>query len=411
MLSLVMKQQLIRFAALAPAAFIAPLSHAYQSLPDGFEVRPFVTGLREPVALDFAPDGSLFVTEKAGAIRLVRGDGTLQVEPFAELEVYTNNECGLLGVAVDPDYGSNGYVYAFASVSHQEQQIIRFTNEGGVGVNPMVVRDHLPGTEAVHAGGCLKFGPDGKLYFSIGDVGGSYLSQDLNSLAGSICRIELDGTPCADNPFQTPTGSPRAIYAYGFRNPFRFCFAPDGRLFVMDVGSSREKRREEINLVRAGDNCGWPETEGDADAARFPQFVPPIYGYHDKGAAIAGAACYTGDQFPDAYRTDLFHVEHVLHRIYRVVLDGGAVVSHELFYQAQGGPVDLVQGPDGSLYYTELFGGRVMQIRYAGVDAAPTPDGDPTNPLTSGPLGLCGGGTVGVAALLAPLMLTMRRRT
>jgi glucose/arabinose dehydrogenase len=401
----------VRFLVVVICAALGCLpAPAWQSLPAGFEVRPFVTGLDQPVALDFAPDGRLFITEKEGRVRVAAADGALQSEPFAEIEVYTNNECGLLGLAIGPDFANSGHVYIFASVSFQEQQILRFSDEQGVGVNPMVVRDHLPGSESVHAGGCLKIGPDGRLYFSIGDTGSPYLAQDLSSLAGSVCRVELDGSPSDDNPFMTPTGSPRAVYAYGFRNPFRFCFAPDGRLFVMDVGSSQDKRREEINLVGAGDNCGWPMTEGRGAAADFPEFVAPLYDYHDQGAAIGGGVCYAGAQFPDEYQRNVFHVEYVLHRIYRTVLQGDRAASHELFYQAQGGPVDMVQGPDGALYYTELFGGRVMRIGYAGMAAEPTPDGAPHTLVPSAAGGPCGSSALAVAAILAPLTLAGRER-
>lgn len=347
-------------------------ARAQQDPPDGFEVVPYADGLLEPVSLAFMPDGRLLVTEKSGTVRVVV-DGQLQPEPLATVDVYTVNENGLVGVAVDPDFEHNHYVYVFASISNQQQNIIRFTERGGIGTERYVIRENLPGTESVHAGGGLHFGPDGMLYFSIGDTGNKNLAQDLRSLAGKICRIRPDGTTPPDNPFKTPTGSPRAIYALGFRNPFRFTFAPDGRLFVMDVGSDDGQRREEINIIRAGDNAGWPLVEGQQLAPLFPTFVDPIVAYHDQGQAITGAAFYTGAQFPPEYRGNLFHLDFVLNRVFRLVLDGDKPVRDELFYEgSETGPVDLVQAPDGALMFSEIFTGRIMQIRYTrSIEPAP----------------------------------------
>lgn len=354
-------------------------------LEPGFEVSIYADGLNQPMALAFAPDGRLFVAERGGMVRIVE-NGVVRETPFAQVAVIVDNESGLLGLALDPDFSCNGHVYLFATVSPQEQRIIRFTDSsvtrgadagaGGptgtpsaasesVGIEETILRDHLPTHGVYHNGGGLKFGPDGKLYFSIGDTFVAETAQDLTTLAGKICRINRDGSTPEDNPFVTATGLPRAVYALGFRNPFRFCFAPDGRLFVMDVGSDGERRREEINVVRAGDNCGWPLVEGRQPAETFdPRFVDPIYDYHDEGSAPVGAAVYTGGQFPAQYAGNLFQMEYVWRRIYRFALDGDRVVSHTLFLETDGDPIDLIQGPDGCLYYCELSTGRILKIRY-----------------------------------------------
>ncbi len=366
----------LRSGLVAAVAVLAAGPLRAETIPDGFALEVVAEGLAQPVALAYAPDGRLFVTEKNGHVRIVSPEGEVQTESFAEIEVYTVNENGLLGIALDPDFAENHYVYVFASISDVQQQIIRYTEVDGRGTDATFIREFLPGSESVHSGGCLKFGPDGKLYFSIGDTGERGLSQDLKTLAGKISRIEPDGATPRDNPFTTPTGSPRAVYALGFRNPFRFCFAPDGRMFVFDVGSDDAPRREEINIIRRGDNAGWPLAEGPALLPLVPNLVQPLVSYADKGSAITGGAYYTGTQFPAAYHGNLFHVEYVLHRIYRTVLDGDRLVSHELFWEGSGGPVDLVQAPDGSLVFSELFTGRVMRLRYTAAVEAP-PAGDP----------------------------------
>ena len=343
-------------------------------LPDGFVCETVAEGLAQPVGLAYAPDGRLFVTEKNGHVRVVSPDGEVQTESFAELEVYTVNENGLLGIALDPDFAENHYVYVFASISDVQQQIVRYTDVDGVGTDPKIIREFLPGSEAVHSGGCLKFGPDGKLYFSIGDTGDRGLAQDLKTLAGKISRIEPNGDVPSDNPFMTPTGSVRAVYALGFRNPFRFCFAPDGRMFVFDVGSDDAPRREEINIIRRGDNAGWPLAEGRSLLPLIPNMVQPLVSYHEKGQAITGGLYYSGNRFPAEYQGNLFHAEYVLHRIYRTVLDGDNLVSHEVFWQGEGGgPVDMIQAPDGSIVFSEIFTGRVRRIR----STAPTPEDEP----------------------------------
>ncbi|RMF82197.1 MAG: hypothetical protein D6744_06245 [Planctomycetota bacterium] len=419
-----------------PAALqaFAGTTAAQQPPPDGFEVSVYAEGLVDPIALAVAPDGRVFFTEKTGRLRVIQ-DGVVQEPPFATIDVHSDNENGLLGLALDPHFADNGYVYVFASVSADEQQILRFTDAGGVGEERVVIRDHLPAGELVHSGGGLAFGPDGMLYFSVGDTGDAPLAQRMNSLAGKICRIHPDGRTPDDNPFTTPTGAPRAIYALGFRNPFRFTFAPDGRLFVMDVGSNGANRREEINIVRRGGNYGWPLVEGFQASPGDPTYSDPIIAYHEAGQAVTGAVVYTGEQFPRRYVGNLFHLEFVLNRIYRVVLDGDRVVRHEVFLEGQGGLTDIVQDVDGSLLYCEHYGGRIMRIRCTAEkpdDASPTDSPFVADDETSGtpgdavvvdvlaateedmsppavaPVGLCGLGGFG-AWPLTLLMLTAAR--
>lgn len=341
-----------------------------------FVVETYAEGLNEPIAMEFAPDGRLFVAEKKGALRIVR-DGALQAEPVAEIDVYIYAECGLLGLALAPDFADSGEVFLFATVSIDEQQILRLRETDGRGGEIHVVRDRLPTGGQKHNGGCLRFGADGMLYFSIGDNGDETTAQDFNSLAGKICRIQRDGATPPDNPFETPTGSPRAIWAYGLRNPFRFCFAPDGRLFVMDVGSDNEERREEINLLSAGANAGWPLAEGDSGAiGKAIGLTDPIYAYHDEGASPVGCVVYGGAAYPRRYRGNLFHLENTLNKLFRVKLDGDRVDSHTVFAECEGAPVDLVEGPDGLLYYCEIATGRIMRVAYVGdPDNAGTDDG------------------------------------
>lgn len=412
-------RRLVATAVLALAAALGPAC-GQEYVATGFEVTTFATGLSEPTSLAFAPDGRLFVAQKGGTIRVVQA-GVLTSEPFAELEVYDFSECGLLGMALDPDFAETGHVYVLATVSNNEQRIIRLTDRGGVAGDQLVLVDNLPTSGSNHNGGCLRIGPDRHLYFSIGDNGITGNSQDIRTLAGKVSRLRLDGSVPDDNPFVTPTGTPRAVYAMGFRNPFRFCFASDGRLFLMDVGSSGSQRREEINLVRAGMNYGWPGVEGDGTGPEG-EFVAPLLAYHDQGASIAGCAVYEADLLAAEYRGNLFHLDFVSQSLFRAVLSGDEIVSHEPFMKGSGGPVDLTVGPDGALYFSELFTGNVMRVAPAGSvppsdgsdgadtgDDSPTTFGDdepdPTPPRLCGPLAF-----IPLAATLGSLAFFRSRR-
>src|SRR5262245_5355646 len=194
----------------------------------GFAISIWSQGLDSPVAMEFAADGRLFVAEQKGAVRVIDATGLLSEQIVAQFEVYYENENGLLGLALDPDFAVNGYIYVFATVDTKEQRIYRIVEpqrrQSIDDDEPRIIRDHLPTRGEFHSGGGLKVGPDRKLYFSIGDNLIAENAQDMNSLAGKISRINLDGSTPEDNPFTTTTGVPRAIYALGFRNPFRFCF-------------------------------------------------------------------------------------------------------------------------------------------------------------------------------------------
>lgn len=339
------------------------------------------SALHGPVAMAFGPDGELYIAEKNGALRLFR-DNELVDEPVFSMEVHTDSECGLLGLALHPDFALNGYAYLFATMSPLEQQIIRITIRQGRGEDPTVIRGFIPTVGLNHNGGCLRVGPDGKLYFSVGDNQNGMNAQQLATLAGKICRINLDGSTPEDNPFRTSTGFPRSVWASGFRNPFRFDVAPDGRLFVLDVGSDGGPRREEINIVRAGDNGGWPFVEGDFEPSAWPGFLRPAYTYREQGSAPAGACYYTGEAYPPEYRGNFFHADYVSNWVYRAQLDGDRVSAYGQLLRVDGGPVDLVQGPDGAIYYCSIISGDLGRIDYVGppFHTDPPPEPPPEEP-------------------------------
>ena len=223
-----------------------------------------------PVALAPAPDGRLFFAELlTGNIRIVQ-EGKVLSEPFATLEnVSTSGESGFLGLALHLNFPREPYVYAMYVVDNPDtgfplmQRVVRFRDDEGIGRDPTVILDSLPAaTIYAHNGGRIAFGPDGKLYLSIGDTDVPELAQDPMKLEGSILRYNPDGTIPNDNPFP---GSP--VYATGLRNVFGFAFQPEtGNLYATDNGPGGF---DEVNKIEPGHNYGWPLHIGIAEAEGF----------------------------------------------------------------------------------------------------------------------------------------------
>ncbi len=359
-------------AALFVAACFAHSASAATPRDPGFVIERYLESLGVVTALAFAPDGTLFLTEKNGLIKVLPlGVGTPRV--FAQVPVFAASECGLLGLALDPTYtgfAQGGFVYVFATISSTEQQVLRYRDVDGTGTDPVVIRHELPTLGEEHDGGCLMIGPDGSLYVSVGDGGsGSSKSQDVTSLFGKILRLNLDGTTPGDNPDLSSIDSNfrREIYAYGFRNPFRMAIRRTGagteefELFVNDVGSAGSSRREEVNLVKPGRNYGWPEVEGIG--APDPRYENPLHDYSEEGEAIVGGVFYQGAQFPAAYRGSYFYMDYSSNTVFRMTLEGDAVASTSVFADAEGGLLDIAEGPDGMLYYSTADG-EVYRIRH-----------------------------------------------
>ena len=194
--------------------------------------------------MQFAPDGRLFVCEQGGRLRVIK-NGTLLSAPFVTVTVSATGERGLLGVAFDPNFATNRYVYVYytATLPAIHNRISRFTANGDVAVagseTVILELDNLSGATN-HNGGALAFGPDGKLYAAVGENAAGANAQSFSNLLGKILRINKDGTIPTDNPiFLTASGRNRAIWALGLRNPFTFAFKPGGaEMFINDVGEN-----------------------------------------------------------------------------------------------------------------------------------------------------------------------------
>ncbi|MEY2572127.1 MAG: hypothetical protein QOJ87_340 [Verrucomicrobiota bacterium] len=339
------------------------------TLPAGFSETQFGSNVgTSPTAMAFAPDGRLFVCLQGGQVRVIK-NGTLLAAPFVSLSVNSVGERGLLGVAFDPNFSLNQFVYLYytTSTSPIHNRISRFTANGDVALagSETVLMDLENLSATNHNGGALHFGPDGKLYAGVGENAVSANSQTLSNRLGKILRINSDGTIPTDNPFfGTATGVNRAIWALGLRNPYTFGFQPGtGRMFINDVG---QNAWEEINDGIAGSNYGWSTCEG-ACLTPNANFRDPLFQYghgtgSTTGCAIVGAAFYNPpvNQFPASYIGKYFFAD--LCSGWIRVFDPAAGTASG-FAAGIGTPVDLQVGPDGCLYYlAQDNGGQVFRI-------------------------------------------------
>ena len=353
------------------------------TVPAGFTETPIAAGLAEPTSMAFAPDGRLFVAQQTGQLRVIKNDALLAA-PFVSLTVDARGERGLLGVAFDPNFATNKFVYVYYTVpgnngTPAHNRVSRFTANGDkAATNSQQVIFELPTLSSAtnHNGGAIAFGPDGKLYVAVGDNLNRQNAPNRASLFGKILRINANGTIPTDNPFfNTTTGQNKAIWATGLRNPFNFAFdnvRPKGNMFLNDVGQASF---EEINAGVAGSNYGWPATEGPTARRKFRAPIH-AYGHGDgptTGDAIVGAAFYTpaARTFPKNYKGDYFFADLTSGWIRR--LDPTTLQTAN-FVSGISVPVALAVKSNGALYYAARgFGdttGVVRRIQYTGVSAA-----------------------------------------
>jgi len=225
-------------------------------------------GLEAPRSIDVAEDGRIFFTEQHGSIRVVDENGTLLEEPVGDIKVENLQGAGLLGLTLHPNFTQNHLFYIYFTYSNNTgifNRVLMLEENKNKIIDSRTILDGIPGSE-FRDGGRIKFGPDEKLYVSTGDASIPELSQDLNSLAGKILRINEDGTIPQDNPF-----SNSFVYAYGFRNVQGLAWDPEnGQLYASDQGGAGN---DEINLVSSGKNYGWPNEQCNGNAQNTPPLL------------------------------------------------------------------------------------------------------------------------------------------
>ena len=344
-----------------------------------YAVSDYVTGLQKPWGLVFLPDGSLLISEKAGRLRLFY-DGKLS-EPLAGVPaVDARNQGGLLGLALDPAFKSNGLVY----LSYAEGRPDGATNTAVA--RGKLVRDGAPRLEGVttiwrqtpplastmHYGGRLVFGRDGTLFVTTGErsiTEGRMQAQRMDGDLGKVVRINADGSIPKDNPFVGKPGVRPEIFSIGHRNIQAAALNPKtGELWEVEHGT---RGGDEVNIVRKGRDYGWPTIAYGVEYAGGPitggitrkaGMEQPIY-YWDPVIAPSGMAFYDGSLFP-TWKGSLFVGGLGSKRLSRLALNGDRVVGEEWLLTDVGERFrDVVVGPDGALYVaTDNDRGRVLRV-------------------------------------------------
>lgn len=403
-----------------------PSAFAQSERPAGFDDAQ-VAVVNSPTTLASTPDGRLLIASQLGQIYVHR-NGVLLNPPALDLgsSVCTYRERGLSGVAVDPDFPSNHFVYVAYMFNKLGDcgaeytatpvgRVSRFQLSDNNTIDRSTERvliDNVPSVLGVHNLADLEFGKDGYLYISIGDSGCDYAgdsgcfdsnnaAQDMNSLVGKILRIKSDGTVPADNPYtgadtvpcqltggSEPGTTCQEIFAAGLRNPWRITFDPNAtgtRFFINDVG---ESTWEEVNQGTAGANYGWNAREGfcanssttDCSTQPTPAFTPPLlaYGRSDGCAAVTGGAFVPNGAWTSEFDGMYLFGDFTCGTIFKLRPSGDGYIR-EPFMQAVSGStiVDMLFAPENGrtvLYYTSFRnGGEVRRIAYVGAaNRAPT---------------------------------------
>lgn len=408
---------------------LMPLSpgDAAFTLPLGFTDQ-FLFKIEQPTAIAFTPDRRMLITSRPGRL-FVATNGVVFGTPALDLRsrICYNSERGLVGVAVDPDFATNHFIYLFYTfkkftdcptnnVTQPVNRVSRFVLPDSNAImqnSEVVLLDNIPSVHGIHNAGDLNFGSDGKLYVTIGDGGcGNATGQGctgpgaLNGLLGKVARINQDGTAPTDNPYQGSgtlpcalTGSVaahqtcREIYARGLRNPFRFAMDPNtpGQFYINDVGSNVW---EEIDRGLKGAHYGWPTREGHGAQGSVTNCGPPpagmmnpIFDYnHSTGCkSIVGGAFVPNDSgWPDSYLGQYLFADFICGTIFRLEQNGsGYEMTPFSTDHAIGSLVHLEFGPAEprrALYYTTFeSGGEVRRIAF-------TSTGNPVAEMTASPI-------------------------
>ncbi|WP_132059108.1 PQQ-dependent sugar dehydrogenase [Halorussus amylolyticus] len=302
-----------------------------------FRTETVTMELEIPWGAAFDPEGVLYLTERPGRVQRVtpEGEDREEVADFTD-RIAHEGEGGLLGLAFHP--GDPDFAYTYGTYDADDglvNRVVRHRVDEGFATDGVVVDDIPAGS--IHDGGRIAFGPEGALYVTTGDAGEGERAQDRDSLAGKVLRVTPDGDPHPDNPGE---GGPR-VFTYGHRNPQGLAWR-DGTLFSTEHGPDHD---DEINVLRAGNNYGWPDVMGPSDDETF---TDPIESYTPT-IAPASATFYDGPI--DDWQGDFFFGNLAGRHLRRVRIDGEEVVEQERLLDEEYGRLRSVfTGPDGHLY-------------------------------------------------------------
>ncbi|MES2437195.1 MAG: PQQ-dependent sugar dehydrogenase [Patescibacteria group bacterium] len=409
-----LKVALLSLSAMIVSTVVLPTPVSAVEIPAGFQIETLAAGLDKPTTMAFTPDGRVFIAEKEGKVKVYKNGAILATPLITLTDINSVSDHGILGIAVDPQFATNGYVYlsytyepnpadiwaqktarivrikVIGDVASESSKVVIVGKVSGTAAQPScdyfpIDADCMPSDSPSHSAGGLRFGPDGKLYATIGDGAGfesvdprALKSQNIDNLAGKVLRINTDGTAPTDNPFYNGNvnANRSKVFAYGFRNSFRFNFRPTtGALYAGEVGW---KLFEEINVVKRGSNYGWPCREG---FIKQDEYNCPVTGYtdplfaldHSPGtAAITGGSFPTQNVYPTEYMQNYFFADVTGNAMYRMVVNpNDTLVSVEKFFDNAMGPVDIITGPDGKIYYLTIYDGKLRRLSYSTANRAP----------------------------------------
>jgi glucose/arabinose dehydrogenase len=313
-----------------------PIPQPTTSLLGSESVEVLANNLQKPRAISFADD-RIFVTEKDGRVRVIENN-LLVEEPLAILRTADVFDGGLLGITTHHNFSNNHFLYVYYTYSEDKElwnKILRITESENKLQDAITILDKIPGSEFSN-GGIIKFGPDGKLYVATGSVSDSlHLSQDIQSLAGKILRINDDGSIPDDNPF---SNSP--VFSLGLRNPQGMAWDNEGNLYVTDFGPSKN---DEINLIKAGKNYGWPEQE----CLGNNNFEDSIMCF-DPSIEPGGIVIYSGNKL--ALENKMIMATLRGSNLFTLEISEDGIESQKSILSGMGRLRDVNEGPDGNLY-------------------------------------------------------------
>ena len=325
----------------------APVSNL-SNLTNTSGVEIIAEGLQAPRSIDISKEGRIFISEKRGSIRVV-DNGTLLTEPVGDIKAENIGDAGLLGLTLHPNFTQNHLFYVYYTYSNSTglfNKVLMLKESNNRIIDSKTILDGIPGND-YRDGGRIKFGLDGKLYVSTGDASIPELSQDLNSLAGKILRINEDGTIPQDNPF-----SNSAVYAYGFRNAQGLAWAPNsGALYSSDQGGAGN---DEINLISPGKNYGWPHEECNS-SGDDNRYTPPLLCFNPSLEPSGIAFAFSNKL---GYQNHLIVATLKGSHLRDIDFDSG---SQNTILVGYGRIIDLVESEDGSIYVlTSNTDGRAL---------------------------------------------------
>ena len=339
--------------------------HADAALAE-VKVETVADNLKIPWELVFAPDGRIFFTERDGNLWVIENES---MELVATFPASHTSEGGLLGLALDPEFEKNNFLYLYQTYFGFElhhNKVVRYTVSNNQLTDEQILIDKIPGA-LWHDGGRIKFGPDEKIYITTGDSTNANLSQKIDSLAGKILRINADGTIPSDNPFES---SP--VFSYGHRNPQGIDWNENGILVSSEHGPSGEKgyAHDEINVIEPGKNYGWPVIVGDSNNLKYTN---PILHSGDVTWAPSGLLYYDSDKIPEwkgMFLVAALRGQHVM--VMDLDLENNRVNSVEKIFQDEYGRLrDLVQSPDGDVFVLTSNGDNDKILRVSTLETVP----------------------------------------